>query len=67
MTQDEGSTSTTEIENRLQHVGLYSSFVKAGLGVILGSFVLATVALLLSLLRLEQRYCRFAALSAATF
>lgn len=48
MTQDQedDSTSTGEIEKRLQHVGLYSSFVKAGLGVILGAFVLAAVALL---------------------
>lgn len=37
------SLSTTEIENRIQQVGRYSRFVKAGLGVIVGAFLLAVV------------------------
>ena len=46
MSPDDESTSTTEIEERLQQVGRYSAFVKAGLGVILGAFGLAVVAIL---------------------
>lgn len=39
-------TSTRGIEERLQQLGRYSRFVKAGLGVILGAFTLAVVVLL---------------------
>ncbi|WP_224450571.1 hypothetical protein [Haloprofundus salilacus] len=37
---------TRQIEERLQQLGHYSRFVKAGLGVILAAFVLAAVVLL---------------------
>jgi hypothetical protein len=43
---DEESTSTGEIERRLQQLGRYSRFVRAGLGVILGAFTLAVVVVL---------------------
>ena len=43
MTDNQNSLSTTEIENRIQKVGRYSRFVKAGLGVIVGAFLLALV------------------------
>ncbi|WP_415382369.1 hypothetical protein [Halosimplex sp. TS25] len=46
MTPDEDSTDTAEIEERLEQVGRYSTFVKAGLGVILGAFALAVGVLL---------------------
>ena len=46
MSPDEGSTSTTRIEERLQQVGRYSRFVRAGLGVIVGAFLLAVITLL---------------------
>lgn len=35
--------NTAEIEDRIQQIGRYSRFVKAGLGVILGAFLLALV------------------------
>ncbi|MBX0286569.1 hypothetical protein [Haloarcula salinisoli] len=38
-------TTTTEIEDRLQHLGRYSRFVKVGFGVILGAFLLAAAVL----------------------
>jgi len=40
------SPSTVDIEERLQQLGRYSTFVKAGLGVILGAFTLAIVVVL---------------------
>lgn len=43
MPDNQNSPDTAEIENRIQQVGRYSRFVKAGLGVILGAFVLALV------------------------
>ena len=43
MTGDQNSLSTTEIEDRIQQVGRYSRFVKAGLGVIIGAFLLTLV------------------------
>lgn len=43
MSDDQISPDTAEIENRIQQVGRYSRFVKAGLGVILGAFLLALV------------------------
>ena len=46
MASDDDSMSTGDIEERLQQVGHYSKFVKAGLGVILGAFALAAVVLL---------------------
>ncbi|MDS0260076.1 hypothetical protein NDI56_11795 [Haloarcula sp. S1CR25-12] len=46
MSSDDDTTSTAEIENRMQQLGRYSQFVKAGLGVILGAFLLAVVVLL---------------------
>lgn len=46
MAPDHDSTSTTEIEERLEHVGQYSRLVKAGFGVILGAFLLAVIVVL---------------------
>lgn len=46
MAPDHDSTSTAEIEERLQQVGRYSKLVKIGFGVILGAFGLAVVGLL---------------------
>jgi tellurite resistance protein TehA-like permease len=46
MAPDQDSMSTTEIEERLQQLGHYSKYVKAGFGIILGAFVLAAVGLL---------------------
>lgn len=46
MAPDETSPRTTEIEDRLQEIGRYSQFVKAGLGIILGAFLLAAGTLL---------------------
>lgn len=46
MASNDDSTSTVEIEERLQQVGRYSKFVKAGLGVILAAFALTVVVLL---------------------
>jgi len=46
MSPDNESTSTTQIEERLQILGRYSRFVRAGLGVIIGAFLLAAVVLL---------------------
>ena len=43
MPNGQDSPDTAEIENRIQQVGRYSRFVKAGLGVILGAFLLALV------------------------
>lgn len=43
MPDTQESPSATDIENRIQQVGRYSRFVKAGLGVIVGAFVLAVV------------------------
>jgi len=43
---DEGSMSTEDIDRRIQKLGQYSQFVKAGLGVILAAFALAVVGLL---------------------
>ncbi len=46
MSSDDGGTSTTRIEERLQRLGHYSRFVRAGLGVILTAFFLAAVVVL---------------------
>jgi|AntDeeMinimDraft_4_1070355.scaffolds.fasta_scaffold02171_6 tellurite resistance protein TehA-like permease len=46
MSPDDESTSTMEIEERLQQVGRYSTLVRAGFGVILAAFGLALVAIL---------------------
>ena len=46
MSQDEDSTSTKRIEERLEQLGRYSRFVRAGLGVIIGAFLLAVITLL---------------------
>jgi|GEM_PF-396720 hypothetical protein len=46
MVSDHGETDTEGIEERLERLGRYSRFVKAGLGVILTAFVLALVVLL---------------------
>ena len=43
MSDDQNPLDTAEIENRIQQIGRYSRFVKAGLGVILGAFLLALV------------------------
>lgn len=43
MTDNQNSLSTTEIEDRIQKVRRYSRFMKAGLGVIVGAFLLALV------------------------
>lgn len=43
MPPDDNSTSTMDIEDRIQQVGRYSRFAKAGLGVIVGAFILAVV------------------------
>lgn len=43
MDTDGNSPSTEDIEVRLQQVGNYSRFLKAGLGVIIGAFVLAVI------------------------
>jgi len=46
MAPTDDTTSTAEIEKRIQQLGRYSRFVKAGLGVILGAFAIAVVAVL---------------------
>lgn len=46
MVADHDPPSTEDIETRIQQVGRYSRFVRAGLGVILGAFGLAVVGLL---------------------
>ncbi|WP_436923331.1 hypothetical protein [Halosimplex amylolyticum] len=46
MTPEDTATSTTGIEARLERVGRYSRFVKAGLGVIVAAFVLAVTVVL---------------------
>lgn len=46
MVSDHDGTNTSGIEERLQRVGRYSRFVRAGLGVILTAFALALVVLL---------------------
>jgi tellurite resistance protein TehA-like permease len=46
MAPDPDSTSTTEIEERLQRIGRYSRLVRAGFGVILAAFALAVVGIL---------------------
>ena len=43
MSDDQNPLDTAEIENRIQQIGQYSRFVKAGLGVILGAFLLALI------------------------
>lgn len=43
MVPDRESPSTEDIDVRIQQVGRYSRFVKAGLGVIVAAFVLAVV------------------------
>ena len=43
MSDDQHSPSNAEIEERIDRVGTYSRFVKAGLGVIVGAFLLALV------------------------
>ncbi|PSQ04643.1 hypothetical protein BRC95_08115 [Halobacteriales archaeon QS_5_68_33] len=49
------SDDTTEIEERLQQVGRYSQFVRAGLGVILGAFVPASAASVVTVSRRSMR------------
>ena len=46
MSPDEGSHGTKQIEERLQQLGRYSRFVRAGLAVIVGAFLLAVLSLL---------------------
>ena len=46
MSPNEGATDTKRIEERLQELGRYSRFVRAGLGVIIGAFLLAVITLL---------------------
>lgn len=46
MSADDRSPTSTHIEDRLQQVGHYSLFVKAGLGVIILAFLLAVVLVL---------------------
>lgn len=43
MPDDQTPLSNAEIEDRIDKVGQYSRFVKAGLGVIVGAFLLALV------------------------
>lgn len=43
MPDDRTQPSTAEIEDRIRQVGRYSRFVRAGLGVIVGAFLLALV------------------------
>ena len=43
MPDNQTSLSNAEIEDRIDQVGQYSRFVKAGLGVIVGAFLLALV------------------------
>ena len=46
MSPDDDSPDTARIEARLQRVGRYVRLVRAGLGVIVGAFLLSVVALL---------------------
>lgn len=46
MADDRSPLNQSDIEERIERVGRYSKFVKAGLGVIVGAFVLAAVAVL---------------------
>jgi len=46
MSPDDDSPGTARIEARLQRVGRYVRLVRAGLGVIVGTFLLSVVALL---------------------
>ncbi|PSP93464.1 hypothetical protein BRC78_02075 [Halobacteriales archaeon QH_8_68_33] len=55
MIPDDDPTTTTEIEERLQQVGRYSQFVRAGLGVILGAFVPASAASVVTVSRRSMR------------
>lgn len=43
MASDDDQTSVEQIEARIQQVGRYSRFLKAGLGVIIGAFLLAII------------------------
>lgn len=43
MASDGDQTSVEQIEVRIQQVGRYSRFLKAGLGVIIGAFLLAVL------------------------
>lgn len=43
MATDDDRTSVEQIDMRIQQVGRYSRFLKAGLGVIVGSFLLAII------------------------
>lgn len=43
MAMDSDSTSVEQIEARIQQVGQYSRFLKAGLGIIIGAFLLAVI------------------------
>lgn len=43
MVPDRDSPTTDDIEGRIEQIGRYSRFVKAGLGVIVSAFVLAVV------------------------
>ncbi|UPW00785.1 hypothetical protein M0R88_01460 [Halorussus gelatinilyticus] len=46
MADEQSPLSQADIEERIRRVGRYSRFVKAGLGVIVGAFLLALVAVL---------------------
>ncbi|RBI60961.1 hypothetical protein DMJ13_14580 [halophilic archaeon] len=46
MADSSSALGQTDIEERIEQVGRYSRFVKAGLGVIIGAFILAVVAVL---------------------
>ncbi|WP_123538833.1 hypothetical protein [Halosimplex salinum] len=43
MASDDDPTGTAQIEDRLRRLGRYSRFVRTGLGVIVGAFVLAVI------------------------
>lgn len=43
MATDDDGKSVEQIETRIQQVGRYSQFLKAGLGVIIGAFLLAII------------------------
>lgn len=43
MSDEQGSLSDADIEDRINQVGRYSRFVKGGLGVIIAAFLLALV------------------------
>ncbi|WP_440008946.1 hypothetical protein [Halomicrococcus sp. SG-WS-1] len=46
MADSSSATDQTDIEERIERIGRYSQLVKAGLGVIIGAFILSVVAVL---------------------